>query len=110
LTWNDLFGETNTKLEESVQQPQAKREFPEIHRKIGQQATEPKNEEFPEIDSQTSQGFNFKPDWIDISATSLGYEKHPLEQILEWLDQSILWIEQIFTNMIYFFRGLLLGR
>jgi hypothetical protein len=110
LTWNDLFGETNTKLEESVQQPQAKREFREIHRKIGQQATEPKSEEFTEIDSQTSQGFNFKPDWIDISATSLGYEKHPLEQILEWLDQSILWIEQIFTNMIYFFRGLLLGR
>ncbi len=110
LTWNDLFGETNTNIEESVQQPQAKREFPEIHRKIGQQASEPKNQEFPGIDNQTSQGFNFKPDWIDISATSLGYEKHPLEQMLEWLDQSILWIEQIFTNMIYFFRGLLLGR
>ncbi|MTJ48236.1 hypothetical protein [Dolichospermum sp. UHCC 0259] len=110
LSWNDLFGETNTNIQESVQQPQAKREFPEIHRQIGQQGSESKNEEFPEIDSQTSQGFNFKPDWIDISATSLGYEKHPLEQILEWLDTAILWIEQIFTNMLYFFRGLLLGR
>ncbi len=110
LTWNDLFGETNTNFEESVQQPQAKREFSEVHRKIGQQASKPKNEEFPEIDSQPSKGFNFKPDWIDISATSLGYEKHPLEQILEWLDQSILWIENMLTNMVYFFRGLLLGR
>ncbi|BAZ86564.1 hypothetical protein [Dolichospermum compactum] len=110
LSWNDLFGETNTNIQESVQQPQAKREFPDIHRQISQQASEPKNEEFPEIDSKTSQGFNFKPDWIDISATSLGYEKHPLEQILEWLDQVILWIEQILTNMLYFFRGLLLGR
>jgi hypothetical protein len=77
---------------------------------MGQKPPQPKNDEFTQTGSQTSQEFNFKPDWIDISATSLGYEKHPLEQILEWLDYSILWIEQILTNMIYFFRGLLLGR
>ena len=84
LTWNDLFGETNTNIEESVQQP--KWGLPGIRSKIGQKASKSENEEFPETDSQTSQGFNFKPDWIDISATSLGYEKHPLEQILQWLN------------------------
>jgi hypothetical protein len=109
LTWNDLFGETNTNIQESVQQPQPTWELPRMGRKMGQQAPETENEQFPEIDSQTSQGFNFKPDWIDISATSLGYEKHILEKVLEWLDKSILWMEQIFTNMVYFFRGLLFG-
>jgi hypothetical protein len=110
LTWNDLFGDTNSNTEESVQQPQAKSGLPGIRSKIGQKAPKTEKEQIPKVDSQSSQEFNFKPDWIDISATSLGYEKHPLEQILEWLDKSILWIEQIFTNMVYFFRGLLLGR
>jgi hypothetical protein len=51
-----------------------------------------------------------KPDWIETTATSLGYEKHPLEQILAWLDLAILWLEQIFVNMFYFFQGLLRGK
>ncbi|MDB9308554.1 hypothetical protein PN471_07875 [Aphanizomenon sp. CS-733/32] len=110
LTWNDLFGENDHHDVSELPQPQIKWGLPGVRSKIGQQPPHPKNDEFPQTGSQTSQEFNFKPDWIDISATSLGYEKHPLEQILEWLDYSILWIEQILTNMIYFFRGLLLGR
>ena len=109
LTWNDLFGDTHTNLEELSDNNDVNK-LPQFRTKIGQQPPQSENDEFTETGSQPSQGFNFKPDWIDISATSLGYEKHPLEQILEWLDQLILWIEQIFTNMIYFFRGLLLGR
>ncbi|MDD1423868.1 hypothetical protein MEO94_05105, partial [Dolichospermum sp. ST_sed9] len=80
LTWNDLFGDTNNNIEESVQQPQPKSGLPEIRSKIGQKAPKSDNEQFPGKGNQTSQEFNFKPDWIDISATSLGYEKHPLEQ------------------------------
>ena len=118
LTWNDLFGNTPTNIEElsdnndvnKLPQSQIRWGLPRIRTTMGQQPPQPKNDEFTQTGSQTSQEFNFKPDWIDISATSLGYEKHPLEQILEWLDYSILWIEQILTNMIYFFRGLLLGR
>ena len=110
LTWNDLFGDTDNNDVSKLPEPQIRWGLPGIGNKISQEPPHSQNDEFSETDSQTSQGFNFKPDWIDISATSLGYEKHPLEQILEWLDQSILWIEQIFTNMIYFFRGLLLGR
>jgi len=29
----------------------------------------------------------------------MGYEKHPLEKILEWLDAVILWLEEIFAKL-----------
>jgi hypothetical protein len=129
LTWSDLFGEINKNVDQiepvftsipeklvddgdvnNFQPPQPKWDLLSNRSKTDKKVPKSENEQFPEKGNKTSQEFNFKPDWIDISATSLGYEKHPLEQILEWLDQAILWIEQIFTNMIYFFRGLLLGR
>ncbi|MGF1515049.1 MAG: hypothetical protein ACFB5Z_15320 [Elainellaceae cyanobacterium] len=31
--------------------------------------------------------------WIEAQATPIGYNRHPLEQILSWVDQSLLWIE-----------------
>jgi hypothetical protein len=34
------------------------------------------------------------PEWIEIEAKSVGYEKHPLELILQWLDRIILLIEE----------------
>jgi hypothetical protein len=34
------------------------------------------------------------PEWIEIEAKPIGYEKHPLELILQWLDQVMLWIEE----------------
>ncbi|MBH8563171.1 hypothetical protein I8748_13420 [Nostoc sp. CENA67] len=51
-----------------------------------------------------------KPDWIEIKATSMGYVKHPLEQILEWLDSAMLWVEKIFVNIFHFLQGLLRGK
>ena len=113
LTWDDLFGNPSTNISDHSGFNPLKPANPRLlhnRQKIAQKAPESENQESEQKDSQTSQGFNFKPDWIDISATSLGYEKHPLEQILQWLDQLISWIEQILTNTVYFFRGLLLGR
>ena len=113
LTWDDLFGNPSTNISDhsgfNPLKP-ANSRLLNNREKIAQKAPESENQEWEQKDSQTSQGFNFKPDWIDISATSLGYEKHPLEQILHWLDMFISWIEQILTNTVYFFRGLLLGR
>jgi hypothetical protein len=40
-----------------------------------------------------------QPDWIEIKATATGYEKHLLEQLLEWLDYVMLWLEEIFLKM-----------
>ncbi|MFN6572114.1 hypothetical protein [Dendronalium sp. ChiSLP03b] len=51
-----------------------------------------------------------KPDWIETKAISMGYEKHPLELLLEWLDRAMLWLEKIFVNIFYFFQGLLGGK
>jgi hypothetical protein len=36
-----------------------------------------------------------KPDWIEAHATVMGYVKHPLEQLLAWLDQAMLWLEEL---------------
>ncbi|BAY97891.1 hypothetical protein NIES37_18390 [Tolypothrix tenuis PCC 7101] len=48
-----------------------------------------------------------QPDWIETKATLIGYEKHILEQILEWLDTIMLWLEEIALNLISFLKGLL---
>lgn len=32
--------------------------------------------------------------YIETKATLVGYEKHPLERILQWLDFTMLWVEQ----------------
>jgi hypothetical protein len=51
-----------------------------------------------------------KPDWIETQARTIGYEKHPLEQILEWLDRVMLWLEDIFVEIGLFLQGLLRGK
>lgn len=35
------------------------------------------------------------PDWIETNATVMGYVKHPLEQLLAWLDGAMLWLEEV---------------
>jgi hypothetical protein len=51
-----------------------------------------------------------KPDWIETSATSMGYEKHPLEQLLEWLDRAIVWLEEIFVKLFQSWQSLWQGK
>ena len=51
-----------------------------------------------------------QPDWIETKATSTGYEKHPLEQILEWLDYVMLWLEERFVNIFQSLRQLWQGK
>ncbi len=38
-------------------------------------------------------------DCIDTKATPEGYIKHPLERVLEWLDITILWIEELVVKI-----------
>ncbi|RUR75531.1 hypothetical protein ACF3DV_21030 [Chlorogloeopsis fritschii PCC 9212] len=56
-------------------------------------------------DSAPTTQVEAKPDWIEIKAKLIGYEKHPLELILEWLDRAMLWIEKLFINIFYFLQG-----
>jgi hypothetical protein len=39
-------------------------------------------------------------DWLEAKVTSTGYVKHPLEQILAWLDRLVLWLEQLLTKLM----------
>lgn len=45
------------------------------------------------------------PDWIETPATPNGYVKHPLEQLLEWLDSAMLWLEEFVVKIWRSFGG-----
>ncbi len=45
------------------------------------------------------------PNWIEAEATLVGYIKHPLEQLLEWLDAGMLWIENVASKLWQWLRG-----
>jgi hypothetical protein len=47
-----------------------------------------------------------QPDWIEARAKTIGYEKHPLEQILLWLDNIMLLLEEIFFKIFQFLQNL----
>lgn len=51
-----------------------------------------------------------QPDWIETKATSIGYEKHPLEQLLEWVDYVMLWLEERFVRIFQSLRQLWQGK
>ncbi|MCC5613872.1 hypothetical protein LC605_02015 [Nostoc sp. CHAB 5836] len=59
---------------------------------------------------QKSSQVEAQPDWIETKATSTGYEKHPLEQLLEWLDYIMLWLEERFVNIFQSLRQLWQGK
>ncbi len=41
-----------------------------------------------------------QPDWIETNATAIGYVKHPLEQLLQWLDRAMLWLEELLMKVL----------
>ncbi|MBG1264136.1 hypothetical protein [Nostoc commune] len=51
-----------------------------------------------------------QPDWIETKATSIGYEKHPLEQLLEWVDYVMLWLEERLVRIFQSLRQLWQGK
>jgi hypothetical protein len=44
-------------------------------------------------------------DWIETRATEMGYVKHPLEQLLEWLDRAMLWLEELLMRVFHWVRS-----
>jgi hypothetical protein len=45
-----------------------------------------------------------KRDYLETKAKPVGYVKHPLEQILSWLDAAILWLEELFITILRWFK------
>jgi len=50
-------------------------------------------------------GLDAAPDWIETEAKAIGYHKHPLEQILEFLDVFVLWLEENLKKIWYWLRN-----
>ena len=147
LTWNDLFGDTETVADKpvtlsqktnpalapnlsvghfpqnnlSVKQPKVgsglvRRKQPtsvlaasrktsgkvasatQTETRTSQTKSDRKGEILQQQFHQSSQ-VEAQPDWIETKATSTGYEKHPLEQLLEWVDYVMLWLEERFVNI-----------
>ncbi|BDI19064.1 hypothetical protein ANSO36C_48660 [Nostoc cf. commune SO-36] len=154
LTWNDLFGDTETVGDKpvtisqrknpafasslsgghfspqnlSVKQPKLESDLvrskqlnsnlasiQKTSRKITSAKQSPtksesrKGEMLKQQFHQSSQ-VEAQPDWIETKATLTGYEKHPLEQLLEWLDYVMLWLEEKFVNIFRSLRRLWQGK
>ncbi|MCX7592323.1 MAG: hypothetical protein N2235_00915 [Fischerella sp.] len=60
--------------------------------------------------SHQATGVEAKPDWIETKAKIVGYEKHPLERILELLDRSMLWLEELFASIFQMLQKLWRGK
>ncbi|MFN6486063.1 MULTISPECIES: hypothetical protein [unclassified Nostoc] len=158
LTWNDLFGDTETVADKSVRLYQrtnpalvsslSVEPFPQnnlsvkqskfgsglVRRKqpisnlassqktsakvtsakqtqarISQAKSESRTGEMQQQFHQSSQ-VEAQPDWIETKATLTGYVKHPLEQLLEWLDYVMLWLEERFVKIFQSLRQLWQGK
>ena len=53
---------------------------------------------YTSFSTQTT-GMEAQPDWIETNATVMGYVKHPLEQLLAWLDSLMLWLEEMLLKI-----------
>jgi hypothetical protein len=159
LTWNDLFGDTETVTDKSVTLSQMKNpalaaslsvgHFPQNNLtvkqpKIGSGLVQRKQAISNLASSQKISGkvaaakqtqahtsltkreirkgeilqqqfhqssqVEAQPDWIETKATSTGYEKHPLEQLLEWVDYAMLWLEERFVKIFQLLRQMWQGK
>lgn len=153
LTWNDLFGDTETVTDKPVTLSQktnpalasslSVRYFPQnnltvqqpkigsglvrkkqstsnlassqktsqkvvsakqTETRISQTKTESRKGEILHRQFDRSSQVEAQPDWIETKATSTGYEKHPLEQLLEWVDYVMLWLEERFVKIFQSLR------
>ncbi len=75
-------------------QPSSLSQNPQISQKIKAVATNsPSFNLGNNFAAKSSERLEPKPDWIETPAIAMGYVKHPLEQLLEWLDLAMLWLE-----------------
>ena len=159
LTWNDLFGDTETVADKpvtlsggknpasapslsikhfpqknlSVKQPKfgsglVQRKQPssnlassqktsgkvasvkQTQTRISQTTSENRKGEMLKQQFHRSSQVEAQPDWIETKATLTGYEKHPLEQLLEWLDYVMVWLEERFVKIFQSLRQLWQGK
>lgn len=63
------------------------------------------------VATSQNQQIETAPEWLETEATTVGYVKHPLERLLEWLDLIMLGIENLWAKiwknlkLILFFKS-----
>ncbi len=50
------------------------------------------------------------PEWIETHATASGYVKHPLEQLLGWLDRIMLALEELLVRIFQWVQQMWIGK
>ncbi|MHC5724663.1 MAG: hypothetical protein ACYTXY_11065 [Nostoc sp.] len=78
--------------------------------RISQTKSESRKGEILQQQFHQSSQVEAQTDWIETKATSTGYEKHPLEQLLQWLDDVMLWLEEVFVNIFQSLRQMWQGK
>jgi hypothetical protein len=117
LSWDDLYTETetvnlsdrsqdarSTSLPPTPKKKPLKLKKPPVRRRLSPTvAPSPNltnNEPSSLVQNQpTNSNLELDPDWIETPATPVGYVKHPLVRILEWLDRLILWLESAIATI-----------
>ena len=130
LTLNDLFGNSQEtpseeeKAQTSNNPPHTSKKFPQSwlnrYQQLVQQPEpdiELVKEQPPsiniahvttssELDTTNHNQLETNPDFIETQAKMVGYTQHPLERILEWLDNSMLWLEEKIITALKFIQNL----
>lgn len=125
LNFSDLFGNSHTLVDQPVSSKKSVESKPKTKSgwlqksKSSRQLTPTSRNSAKATENLNSQAITesrhnsqieLQPDWIDVEATFIGYDKHPLEQLLEWLDHAILWLEEIIVKVYQFLQNLWRGK
>lgn len=57
------------------------------------------------VASKRASDIEAQPEWVETSAIVVGYAKHPLELILQWLDLGVAWVEERLTRVWQWITG-----
>jgi hypothetical protein len=99
LSWSDLFGSFGptpaVKAGPSQQESETPRTRPSSHQEGGRQWLPLTQTSFPRIPPIPGVSIAGDGTYLEIEteAVFMGYVKHPLQQLLEWLDRGLAWLE-----------------
>ena len=106
LDFHDLFSNDPTVISPSPSDSQIQTKSPWLQRYV---KTSP-GVNSPATTENKYHNREFAPDWIEVPATFMGYDQHPLERLLQWLDKIILWIEEIIVKVLQCLQNLWRGK
>ena len=100
LSWNDIFNNTITstvKPQNNTQNQEASQSLPSSSNNT-EDFTSLTHSNLPNNELETAS------DLLETKATTVGYEKHPLEKALEILDQIFVWLEEKLLKIWQIFK------